>query len=172
MDTSTPYTKRDVSYAVNCSAIAAWGIVEVVISAEIGFSTLPWNTFWGLPIAFIAVWIFAAPFIRIAMRDNVTYVQAARLGLTITAVCAFVFTVLTRINDLLARANRWEQLDGGALGRRLTVDGYLTTAGARQVLDDVVIYLCIGIIIGLIVRAIAGPGRTFEAEQSLRGRVT
>lgn len=163
MDTHKPYSRRDFTHAVNCSAIVAWAIVEIVVSSNIGFSTLPWNSLLGLPIAFVSVWIFGAPFIYFAMRDNISFPRAALLGLTITAICALVYTVLLRTNDLLLKANRLEKLPDGSVGRHLTIDGYLTTVGLQELIQDVVIYLITGVVIGIVVRVIVGPGRVRES---------
>lgn len=157
-----PYSRRDFSRAVNCSAVVAWAMVETIISAGIGFSALPWNAILGLPIAFVMVWLVGAPFIYHAMEDNISYLRAALLGLTITSICALIYVGSICLTDFATGATRQDSYIGDTAGQYLVVDGYMTAVGAMQMLEDVIIYLCTGLLIGVVVRVIVGPGEMAE----------
>ncbi len=81
------YTRKQWKRAVNLSAVLGWLSIAVPISAGMNsagllqfFNILIWAAAIGLPIAFIASWLIAAPILNRLMRKNISWFQAVIWG--------------------------------------------------------------------------------------------
>lgn len=155
-----PYTRSQWVQSVNISAVLGWMIFAAPMVGAVGPVILPWVAFFGLPIAFVLCWVFAAPLLSIAMRRPVSWLGAARWGATISGVMASVVILHGRVRGYQKSQNPHlhSQLGGGDYIRE--IDGILTPYGWQVLAQNTVIFVCFGIFIALIVRAIIGPGTT------------
>jgi hypothetical protein len=112
----------------------------------------------GLPISFLVVWLIGGPILWRIMRKNVSWFEAACGG-------AFAALVLVAFSIAIGRflgwlrfrnPNSWSQNGGGDFVTE--IDGILTGYGWRMLALDSLKFVVLGVVVGLIVRGIIGPG--------------
>lgn len=162
-ETVTPYTERDQFRAKVLAALLGWTGVTVMelaggTSSQILFY-LPFFAIIGLPLAFLSIWIIGGPIIRRVLQRPVTWLSAATGGATVAAILAAISIVIGRLNGLrISYDPSFDfQLGGGDFVRE--VDGILTPYGWLLLARNTAFFIVIGAIVGLLVRAIIGPGR-------------
>lgn len=159
------YTRKQWKRAVNSSAVLGWLVIAVPISAGISnagllqfFSIMIWAAAIGLPIAFLACWLIAAPILKKLMRKNISWFQAIFWGGAITFLIALAIIAISRFRGWLQSVdpNSFSQLGGGNKIRE--IDGILTLYGWQVVAQNTAMFVAAGIAIALIVRFAIGPG--------------
>lgn len=113
----------------------------------------------GLPIAFGAGWIIAAPILKRAMRSRITWAGAAFLGGGIALLIALASIVIGRFRGWVQSMNpdTVSQIGGGDKVRE--IDGLLTAFGWATLAQTTAFLVAGGVLIALMVRALIGPGR-------------
>ncbi|WP_260081423.1 hypothetical protein [Phaeobacter inhibens] len=159
------YTRKQWKRAVNLSAVLGWLSIAVPISAGMNsagllqfFSILIWAAAIGLPIAFIASWLIAAPILNRLMRKNISWFQAAIWGGAITFLIALASIAIGRFRGWIQSVDpsSFSQLGGGDTVRE--IDGILTSYGWLNLAQNTATFVAIGMVISLVVRFAIGPG--------------
>jgi hypothetical protein len=158
-----PFTENDHRKAIILSALLGW---TGVTAMELGGGTRSQILFYfpffagiGLPVAFLATWFIGGPIIRRIMRRPVGWLRAAAGGACVAAIIAAISIVIGRLNGLRIYHDPSYnfQLGGGDYVRE--VDGILTAYGWQIVAQNSLVFVAIGAVVGLLVRAVIGPGR-------------
>lgn len=155
------YTRKQCKRAVNLSAVLGWLVIAVPIAAGTSnseilwfFDTFVWAAAIGLPIAFLASWLIAAPVLKRLMRKNISWFKAGLWGGIITLLVALASVAIGRLRGLATMQP--SQLGGGDKVRE--IDGILTSYGWLVVAQNTALFVAIGIAIALVVRFAIGPG--------------
>lgn len=154
------YTRKEISRALNLSAVLGWAIIALPFTAAAGITILPIIALIGLPIAFLLCWFALEPvFIRL-MRTPVSYLRAAIWSALIAAGLISISIVIMRFLEWREslRPARHSQLGGGDYTQ--SIDGILTAYGWQMLAQNSAIFILIALIIALIIRRIIGPGRS------------
>ncbi len=163
MEETDAYSHRDWVRAVNLSGVLGW----LFVSAPITWGTsggsllnflglMVWAAAIGLPIAFGASWVISAPILKRIMRKKITWIGAAVWGGLVTFLIALVSIAIGRLYGLMGSASF--QLGGGDKIRE--VDGILTAYGWLMLGQRTAVFVAVGVMIALLVRAVIGPGRS------------
>jgi hypothetical protein len=162
-DAGPPYTDKDRRRAIILSALLGWTGVTVTelyaANSSQLFFYLPFFAAIGLPVAFLSTWLVGGPIIRRIMAKPVGWLRAAIGGASVAAVLALVSIIIGRLNGLRISYDPTFnfQLGGGDYIRE--VDGILTPYGWLLLARNTAIFVGLGAAIGLVVRAMIGPGR-------------
>jgi hypothetical protein len=162
----TPYTDRDRRKAIIVSALLGWTGVTVMELYAANASQLrfylPFFAAIGLPIAFLSVWLIGGPIIRRIMRQRVGWLRAALGGAVVATALAAISIVIGRLNGLRISYDPTFhfQLGGGDYVRE--VDGILTQYGWLLLARNTAVFVALGAVVGLIVRAFIGPGKKLD----------
>ena len=144
------FSRKQWVRAVNLSALMAWALISIPMTAATGLSLLVYAAIFGLPISFFCCWLIGAPILRRVMRKRVSALKAAITGGTVALSIAFLSIVVGRING-------WKQsLDPQSSFVRggkhvLEVDGILTGYGWLVVAQTSAIFVVLGVIVALFV---------------------
>lgn len=159
---SAPYSDKDRRKAIILAALSGWTGVTV---AELHTANLSQLLFYvplfaaiGLPVAFLSTWLIGGPIIRRVMARPVTWARAALGGAGVAAILAVISIVIGRLNGLRAYNDPTFhfQLGGGDFVRE--IDGILTPYGWLVLARSTALFILLGAAIGLLVRALIGPG--------------
>lgn len=157
MENNKPYTSRQRNRAVNLAALLGWLVITgpLLLSAP---RMIFWVAIIGLPIAFLACWIVAAPVLTYVMRRPISWLRAATWGATISALMAFIYILASRLNGWRQslNPNSWSQIGGGDKIR--SIDGILTPYGWQALAQSAAIFILFGVVVAVIIRALIGRG--------------
>ncbi len=136
MQTHSIYTGSQFVRAVNLAALMGWAAVTVPI-AFTTLNPLLWlaSVLIGLPIAFALCWLIVAPVLKLVMRREVSWTAAVLWSLI---VAMLIFSVQVPFSYLIS--------------------GNPTPFGWRVMIADLPGFLLKGVIIGVVVRWVTGPG--------------
>lgn len=171
------YTRRELIRAVNLAALlGGFGVLSWLILPHLvqtgRWSQLPtlilgYGTV-GIPVSFLIAWIVVAPFLRVLMRKNVSFIRASKWGAGI-GIC------LVALSILIGRYLGWRfsinlNLDSrvGPDGAIRSIDGMLTPYGWWVLAQNSICFILICLLVSLVVRLRIGPGNSTplsEAEQ-------
>jgi hypothetical protein len=157
-----PYTDRDRRRALFLAALLGWagvtGLEFVGTDWNLFIGLLPFAAIFGLPVAFLATWLVGSPILRRAMRYQIGWRKAAKIGAFIAAIIVAISIIIGRLNGLrISYDPTFDfQLGGGDYVRE--VDGILTLYGWLIVAKNSAMFIALGAAIGLVVRATLGPG--------------
>ena len=151
------YSVKQTKLAINLSAILGWAAVALPICFSNPSLLIP-SAILGLPIAFVASWVVAAPVMKRLMKNSVSWFAAARWGGTIAFYIALISIFLGRIRGCQQRNDQtsFSQYGGGDYVRE--IDGVLTNYGWLYLGQSTLIFVFIGVCIALVLRLIIGPG--------------
>lgn len=168
---AAPYSEAERKRAMVWSALLGWAGVTVIELRGAEFWPtvlfgLPLAAIFGLPIAFCMTWLVGGPILRRLMRQPVRWLQAATWGAVIAVIIAIVSIMIGRFLGWMESIDdsRGSQWGGGDFVR--SVDGVLTPNGWLIVGQNTAIFMGIGALIGLAVRALVGPGTAQARDQS------
>ncbi|WP_377190188.1 hypothetical protein [Ruegeria meonggei] len=166
-DQTAPYSRRDIRRAVNLSALLGWtvftgfAIVSYGVGTDYWASTLSlvfWYGLFGIPTALLICWILVAPFLKIMMRNRVSFFRAARWG---TGIGVFLVTLTIAIG----RYRGWRQSLNPNFSSRIggdgairSVDGILTPYGWWVLAQNSIFFIFLCILAALVIRMIIGSG--------------
>lgn len=165
MNESSPYTRRQWVRAVNLSAVLGWlAVTGPSLGPKLPF--LIYAAIFGLPIAFLVSWVITAPILKRVMRRSVSWSRAIVWGGALSLFFAAVSIAVGRYFGWRESVdpNSWSQIGGGAYIRE--IDGILTPYGWWRLALSTEIFVCSGIVIALILRAIIGPGLKTQAQEA------
>jgi hypothetical protein len=157
-----PYTERERRFMINAAAVLGWIVVTAdsfrALGPEAVLLFLPFAAIIGLPVAFLACWLIGAPILARMTRRSVSYPRAALCGGLIAGLISVASIMIGRILGWMESLDdsRSSQFGGGDFVQ--SVDGILTPYGWLVVAQSTAIFVGIGALIGLVVRAFVGPG--------------
>lgn len=157
-----PYTDRDRRKAQILAAIFGWAAVTAVVLAGLNSSLalflLPFFAVIGLPVSFFATFLIGGPIVERFMRRPVGWGRAAAGGALVAAVFAAIVIAFTRLKGFFDSQdpNFRSQLGGGDFV--ISVNGILTPYGWFLLGQITAVFVALGAVIGLLVRAAIGPG--------------
>lgn len=159
MSQSSSFSRSDYIAAVNYSGFFAWAAFEFMMAARLGFSVVPWTAAVSLPLIFGAVWVIGAPIIRRAMRTPLSYAQSAIVGIKISLLVCLLMNLGFRVYGYMFQTDIW--VEGVNPGEKIAfeLDGRLTSYGWMETLQASALFLGVGMIIGILIRMIVGPGK-------------
>jgi hypothetical protein len=152
-------------WTVNLAAVLGWTVVTALSLYPSDpalipqrLALVPWAALFGLPIAFIACWVVAAPILARVMRRSISWFSAAGWGAILGALIAAVGLAIDRLFALRAAndPNFGYQIGGGDFVQE--IDGVLTSYGWWVKAQGFLYYVLIGVAVALVLRWIIGPG--------------
>ena len=152
------YTHMQWFWAVNASAVAGWLIIAGPVIV-MGTEMLILAAIIGLPIAFVISWAIVAPTLAYVMRNPISWVRAMLWGGVIAFMIALLGIAIDRYLGWKQSLNpdAWSQIGGGQFITE--IDGILTPYGWWIRLQATAIFVCFGVAIAMLLRALIGPGR-------------
>lgn len=153
------YSRKEWARAVNLSALFGWAAVSCPFVFETGLGLLPYAAVFGLPVAFLACWLIAAPILKRLMRRPISWRQAAIWGAAIAITIRISGIVIGVLHGLFGSlTGRFSsQIGGGDFVR--SIDGIPTLCGWIVILRSLAFVALFGALIALILRAVIGPGK-------------
>ena len=85
------YSRKQWVHAVNLSALLAWALISLPLSAATGLSMLAYTAIFGLPTSFICCWLVGAPILKRIMRKPISAPKAAATGSGIALALALLY---------------------------------------------------------------------------------
>jgi hypothetical protein len=167
------YTERERRFMINAAAVIGWMVITAFSFQALGpegvLFFLPFAAIIGLPVAFLACWLIGAPILARMTRRSLSYPRAALCGGLISVSISIVSIMIGRFLGWMESIDdsRSSQFGGGDFVR--SVDGILTPYGWLVVAQNTAIFMGIGALIGLVVRALVGPG-TAQARDPAHSR--
>jgi hypothetical protein len=169
MSETRAYTDRQFALAVCLAAVLGWAVIlalatftsaaqSATISATLGF--LLWAAIIGLPIAFISCWVVAGPILWRVMARPIDWRRAAVWSLVVPTAMAIAGVILGRLFGLffLYLNPSASSESYGPPGVPIEIDGILMPYGWWLTAQSSVIFVGIGFVVAMIVRAVIGPG--------------
>jgi hypothetical protein len=123
---------------------------------------LPIMAVIGLPIAFLVTWVVGRPILKRITRRPVGWFAAAAGAGAIAVIIAAISIVIGRLNGLMAYYDDGFHFSIGAGENLSEEDGILTLYGWKLLAQDTMIFILMGSAIGVIIRAVIGPGDTLS----------
>ncbi|MEM7744427.1 MAG: hypothetical protein AAF409_12035 [Pseudomonadota bacterium] len=165
LDQTTAYDQREFRIAVNSAAVLGWCYAATPIVLDGKPELLVFAAPVGLPLAFIACWLIAAPILRRIMKRPISWVRAGLWGGVIAAAIELFGVAISRYrgwrHSLDDSFNY--QMGGGDSVRN--IDGILTPYGWWVQVQTSAGWILAGIAIALLLRAVIGPGRNVREVQ-------
>jgi hypothetical protein len=129
--------------------------------ASIGYAAvnLLFAALFGIPIALLACWLIAAPFLWWMMARPVDWWRAVRWGVLTSVTMAVAGFLWARFQGWQANNNPNFHYTFGGGKYVQDVDGVLTPYGWLVETVESLHFVGIAFVIALLVRAIIGPGR-------------
>jgi hypothetical protein len=161
-----PYTRAEWIRAVNLAALLGWSGVVLPIAIVTAFAgsighaitALLLLGFVGLPLAFAGSWIIGAPVLRYLMRRPVGWFRAALWGGGIAGTMKVIAIAFGEWQLWKGRQSN-SSFSAGTAGGQTIEDHTRTAYGWEVILWQSAIFILIGVLAGVAVRYIIGPGR-------------
>lgn len=165
MSDNPAYSRKQLSRAVNLSAVLGWACISIPMALQSNIGLLIWAAIVGLPIAFLCCWLIGAPILKFAFKKEISWLGAIGWGSTIAFVIALVSIALGRYRGWRQsiNPNSYSQWGGGEYVRE--VDGILTAYGWLMLGKSTLIFVGMGAFVALLVWWIVGkPTDSSDAE--------
>ena len=148
---------KTIAALLGWASVTLWSLYSNNASQWVVF--LPFFALFGLPIAFLSIWLVGDPFIRRVMRRPLSWLSSAWAGAGIAAILAAISIVIGRLHgySIYKDPNRLSQLGGGDYVQ--SIDGILTPYGWLIVAQNSAIFILVGAGVGLALRFMIGPGK-------------
>lgn len=159
-----PFSNKELWRAVVLSAVLGWAAVTVWalwgLPATQFLGLTIHAAILGLPVAFAGCALVGRPVLRRMMQRPIGWRRAASGGAVIATSLGALGILVGRLNGYRQSIDdsSYSQIGGGDYVR--SVDGILTSYGWRMLAQNTAIFIALGVAIGLVVRAVIGPGKT------------
>ncbi len=155
-----PYGTSDWWRAVLLSAFLGWAFVVGEGALQRGdLLMVPIQALFGLPVAFLTTLLIGGPILGRIMRQTVSWRRAVLWGAGIAALMAAISILLGRLNGYRISQSSTFSFQIGYGDYLREKDGVLTLYGWQVLAQNTAIFIAIGAMVGLLVRAAIGPGR-------------
>ena len=151
------------------AALLGWTGVTVM---ELGGGTrsqivffLPFFAVIGLPVAFLTTWVIGGPLVRRIMLRPIGWLRAATGGAMIASAIAIISILIGRLNGYRISRDPTFHFQSGGGDYVREVDGILTPYGWLLLSQNTAIFVALGVVVGLVVRVVIGPGKSVEPQR-------
>lgn len=151
------YLREHWVRAVNASAVLGWLTVVGPAMPEMNWGLLLWVGIIGLPIAFLTSWVIVAPILSQVMRRPISWARAVGWGIVISLTIAVAGFAAGRYINGRVSGDSWSIIAG--FDYYSQIQGHLTPYGWWSLARHTAQFVLSGVAVGLILRAILGPGR-------------
>ena len=159
----TPYSQKQHFWALILSALLGWaGVAAAIIGGgdlDRFLGLLPFAAVIGLPIAFLLTFLVGGPVLRRLMLQPVGWLRAATGGAYIAAIIAVISVLIGRFVGLVQSRDSSSYSRIGGADNPVEIDGILTLHGWLLLGHRTLIFIAFGATVGLVIRAVIGPGR-------------
>lgn len=142
------YSREQWIKAINSPAVLGWAVFVVPMAVgNASLAILIFGAIFGLPIAYLCCWVIGAPILKHVMRNEISWMAAAKWGATISFLIALLSIALGRYNGWLRSINP----NFGSYSAR-EIDGILTTYGWLMLAQSTALFILAGTVVGILVR--------------------